>query len=154
VKKFYLIGALGLVLASGTAAPAAITATCGVLANKAIASNLLSPSNNTIFKAMTETTVTFVQGGTAPGCVMVHFSAEVVSGSPVIRAVLDGTTMGQPNEVELDTHNPTNITARSFLFIFTGVAPGRHNVRIEFRGQFAGESTQVRRKNTVVMYTP
>lgn len=140
-------------LASGVSAPAATTATCGELAVKVIASDLNSVTNITEpnFKPVSDTAMSFVQGGTAPGCVMVHFSAEL-SGSPVIRAVLDNTILGLPNEVRLDTQD-ADVTARSFLFIFTGIAPGRHNVRLEFRGQF-GESNQLRKKNTAVMYVP
>ena len=100
------------------------TATCKTTAAKVVTSNIKKvvqrgQGSIPIFS------VSFEQGGTAPGCVLVHVSIAGNIGSPFeIKAVLDGKRLGSPGPV-------ANNESPQFLFI--SVSPGLHSVEIEYR---------------------
>jgi len=85
--------------------------------------------------------VLFTQGGAVASCVIVTFTAEAFApGSRLlqIRARLDNSVTAAPGNVQLsgdDDEDGDGRWARSqaFTFIFPSVAPGPHNVRMQFR---------------------
>jgi hypothetical protein len=96
--------------------------------------------------SVADATVQFTQGGSEPGCVIVHYSSEVRGSVPLrIRALLDGDgilngTVGEPGAVTY-AHRETieeysgEYRTQSFEFVFPQVTPGPHTIKIQWRGQ-------------------
>jgi hypothetical protein len=82
-----------------------------------------------------ETAVIFTQGGASASCVIAIFSAEGFAAAGVsilIRAVMDGVTLGLPNEVRFIGESPVHYDTHTMTFIFPQVAPGSHTLRIQY----------------------
>jgi len=90
-------------------------------------------TTSTDWVVVPKTLVKFTQGGSKPGCVVVHISALPRSTYIMrIRAVLDGTIVGTPPETQFEYDSAGYLSVRSFEFVFTKVPPGKHAVRIEW----------------------
>lgn len=85
--------------------------------------------------------VSFSQGGTGSGCVIVTFTAEAFApGGRLlqVRARLDDSVTAAPETVFLSGDDDEDgdgrwARSRAFTFIFPSVAPGSHFVRMQFR---------------------
>ena len=82
------------------------------------------------YSNIAESTIPFTQGGTAPSCAIVRFSAEASTESSrlTLRALLDGQTVAQPGPVYLQSGDAFFAADRSFIFVFPKVAPGKHTL--------------------------
>jgi hypothetical protein len=112
---------------------------------------------STDYRNLPETTVTFTQGGTSSSCVIAVFSAEGFSPIGVltlIRAVMDGVTLGLPNEVKFMGDNDTQYNTHTMTFIFPQVTPGSHTLRIQYRRAEASEDEpEIGVRNVLVHHT-
>jgi hypothetical protein len=91
-------------------------------------------TTSTTYVKMPRTRLTFKQGGNKKGCAIVRLSAVPRADYIMaVRAVLDGTKIGTPGEIELEYDSPGYLSPRGFEFVFRGVQPGKHTVWIEWR---------------------
>ena len=122
---------------------AVTTGGCGALTkiNYKSDDNIDYFTSSSSFVDVPNSTVTFGQGGTTSGCVIVTFTAEAFAPSErllQIRAILENSVVAAPGNVQFsgdDDEDSNGRWARShaFTFIFPSVAPGLHNVRMQFR---------------------
>jgi hypothetical protein len=83
------------------------------------------------YKNMRQAAVTFTQGGTAPSCVLVRFSAGATSNgdSLLVRAVIDDAIIALPPERLFMRTNEGG--QQTVDFVFPSIAPGTHILRIQ-----------------------
>ena len=106
---------------------------CGKLSETEVAQNLTSQStNSTSFVNVIGSGVSFVQGGTSAGCVIVSFSAQAFTPSSIIliQALLDGV-VSDDGQVNL-AFASGNFTAYAYNFLFPAVSPGSHTLRMQY----------------------
>jgi hypothetical protein len=108
--------------------------------------------NSETFVRLDQSSTPFTVRGSGESCVLVDFSivGNVVSvngfGNNIrFRAILDAagsnpiTSAGQPAQMIQQPPNGENdAEAHSFQFVFPGVAPGQHDVAIQYKVQNAG----------------
>ncbi len=98
-------------------------------------------TTSTTFVDVPNSTVFFNEGGAGSSCVIVTFTAETFAPDSrllQVRARLDNSVTASPGVVQLsgdDDEDRDGRWARShaFTFIFPSVAPGSHDVRMQFR---------------------
>lgn len=118
-------------------------------------------TSSTGFVNVPNSSVSINQGGTGSSCVIVNFTAETFAPGDAlmqIRARLDSSVTAAPGVVQLsgdDDENGNGDWSRShaFIFIFPSVAPGWHNVRIQFRSVDSFREVTIH-KHTVVVQHP
>ena len=111
-------------------------------------------SDTSHFTDMPEVTLDFVQGGTAPGCVIVTFSAESFSPqgtAMIIRPTLDENTRSVPASVQFAANDPNLYTSRTATFVFRHVSVGPHTIRMQFMASPA-EHTEIGKHTMVVQH--
>jgi hypothetical protein len=111
----------------------AISGDCQTTAQKFVVSaRAVNSKSNGVFLNLPEG-VSFLQ--TKAGCVTVAFSGDVSAPAGTalqIRAMLDNSPSGQPADVFLvGMSGANNHAAHGMNFVFTGVAPGRHTLRMQ-----------------------
>jgi hypothetical protein len=73
--------------------------------------------------------------GTARSCIIVTYAAQMQSAAPerlLMRVVLDGSKVAEPGPIVMtadDGEQP--LTAHGFTWVFTGVAPGTHVIKVQ-----------------------
>jgi hypothetical protein len=100
-----------------------------------------------------QTAITFTQGGSVPGCVVVRFSAEVwtdIGAQLVLKPMIDDRFESNP-KVVLFFSNASDVNARSFEFVFKGIKPGRHTLNMKWLAE--NNPVSIGRHITVVQYT-
>jgi hypothetical protein len=108
-------------------------------------------STNSLYLRVPGMKTTIFQGGTVAKCVIVLFSAGIATNTIVsIRVVQDGTKTALPS-AEIFVHENNTTEARSRTFIFPNVAPGRHEIEIQYKTDQQSLLTQ---PNMVVYYIP
>ncbi|MGQ0484159.1 MAG: hypothetical protein ACT4SY_02225 [Hyphomicrobiales bacterium] len=120
--------------------------------------NKSTSSNN--FVNVPNAGVSFNQGGTGNGCVIVTFTAEAfarVSRLLQIRARLENGAIAAPGVVQLSGDDDEDrdgdwARAHAFTFIFPSVAPGAHTVRMQFRSVFFFEPVTIHKHTVVVQH--
>lgn len=144
----------------GISSAASKTINCSPAHLKIVTSSGFSTTASTTFVDIPEATVSFVQGGSAPSCVIVRFSGE--SGSKdnglTIRPLLDVRTKALPTEAAfagMECIPTVGCTTRSyaFEFVFPSVAPGTHLLRMQYEAAFSTSEVFMGRHNTVVQYS-
>jgi|GEM_PF-5794423 hypothetical protein len=111
---------------------------------------------STVFVNVPRSGLTFTQGGTAPSCVMVRFSAVTFAPDKRVldvRVLVDGR-VAQPGPVLFSGDDDEDFDGRwarahSFDFLVPNVAPGQHNVRVQARS-FTGGPVYLNTRSTVV----
>ena len=160
-----LFGMLSVAALLGPGRPAAAasrTISCSPTQLRIVTSTIIpfSSTTSTTFIDIPEATLQFVQGGTAPSCVIVRFSGESSSNENAltVRPMLDVNTKALPTEVAfggLDC-SPGGCTTRAqaFEFVFPRVAPGTHLLRMQYSAAFPPpkQPAYLGRHNTVVQY--
>jgi hypothetical protein len=127
--------------AHGAKAGARLQMSCGILNRTEVALsgttqivNQLTPTD------LNGSAVTFRVRGSTPACVIVNFTAvgTVPPASPqeqvnmIVRAVLDSTDTSLDGDIQLLTSKPNFFSdAHSYNFLFAGVPPGRHTVKMQ-----------------------
>jgi len=112
-------------------------------------------TSSTVFVDVQQTATQIVQGGKSPGCVIVDFSAMVDTDPNValnLSASLDGAS-GVPASTQL-IYNSTVFEARSVSFVFNGVAPGTHTVKLRFHSSQSGQFVRINSSNIIIHYVP
>ena len=130
--------------------PATVTAGgCTVPKANYVGTDAAASTSSTTYVTVPSMTRTFKIAGTTKTCVLVTFSAMgwAPAGELVdIEAVLDGTKVASPGEVQLtgDTdENSDGKWARSHAMqsVFSNVSPGSHTVVVLYRSFFGGSVT-------------
>ena len=146
LKKNLAVGVALATLALGFTAPraGAITGKCTSMTRMSFAVASIGASTSSMaFTTIPETTVSFTQHGTRPGCVVVRFSAEsfAPNRSMYVRSLLDREfvvgTLGLPADVQLsgdddEDHDLSAARAHSYDFVFTNVKPGPHRIEMQW----------------------
>jgi hypothetical protein len=115
------------------------------------------------FVNVPDMTLSFTQGGTSSGCVLVRYSAEVLS-SPgtsgdndqmIVRPLLDGSVQSVPPQSDLtsdddEDHDRRFLRAHSFEFLFASVSPGPHTIVMQWRGTQSSVMNKRSRVTTVL----
>jgi hypothetical protein len=122
--------------------------------------NIRKSTSSTSFVNVPNAGVSFTQGGTGSGCVIVTFTAEAfarVSRLLQIRARLDNSSTAAPGVVQLSGDDDEDgdgdwARAHAFTFIFPSVAPGAHTVRMQFRSVFFFEPVTIHKHTVVVQH--
>lgn len=104
--------------------------------------------------------VSFTQGGSSNGCVIVSFSGESYAPSGrllLLQARLDSSSTASPGIVQFsgdDDENGNSKWARShaFNFVFQSVAPGPHFVTIRYRTATSGRRVFMGKHATVIQH--
>jgi hypothetical protein len=141
---------------SAAPAPQPIVGGCNTPKMKFIVSRNGFSTGSMIFANIPEAAVSFTQGGTRPGCVVVRFSAQSYAGANNtlhVRAFLDNKTAGLPASVQYAAEQNVISDAHAYDFVFPSVAPGVHVLRMQFRSDDGG-SVKVGATNTIVQYVP
>jgi hypothetical protein len=115
-------------------------------------SDVSADTSSAAFSAVPQVGVKFTQGGAAPSCVLVRYSAMASATAPKwipLRVVLDGNTIALPGEIQYEGYTQDISLARSFDFIFPRVKPGLHAVRVEWRS-FNGGIVYMHKRTIVV----
>jgi hypothetical protein len=142
----------------------AVPVNCSKLANIdiAVAVNSITTFSQT-FVNVPDMALSFTQGGTTPGCVIVRYSAEVLS-SPgasgdndqmIVRPLLDGNVQSLPPQSDLtsdddEDHDRRFLRSHSFEFLFSSVSPGPHTVVMQWRGTQSSVMNKRSRITTVL----
>ncbi len=158
-KLALAIAAVGLLpfLTDSAAAAPLVNVACGTTGSNAkVYTAMVQNSGSSSFVDVIGTNVTFKQGGTTNGCVIVTFAAEAMvstSAQMIVRALLETDAVCGPADVSFvpSSLQPAGLGARSMTFVCTNVAPGNHTVRMQFRFTGAG-SVQLGARTTVVQY--
>ncbi len=148
---------------SRTVVPTAVTTGgCGALTkiNYKSDDNINYFTSSSSFVDVPNSTVTFGQGGTTSGCVIVTFTAEAFApGNRLlqVRAILENSVVAAPGNVQFsgdDDEEGDDRWARShaFTFIFPSVAPGLHNVRMQFRSPDIFGNVYIHKHTVVVQH--
>jgi hypothetical protein len=150
-------------LADGEAAARAVTSgSCSGLsivkykADSAVDASTTSSS----YVNVPNTSISFLQGGSGNGCVIVTFSAESWAeyGRLIfVRARLDDAITAAPGAVQFSGDDDEDgdgrwARSRAFTFVFPAVPPGAHFVRMEYRSVTAGRRVYIGKHNTVVQH--
>ena len=95
--------------------------------------------------------ITFVQGRT--GCVLVTFSSEIQAPAGLqIRPLLDGNPTSVPSTTILAILSQ-NYETHSMSYVFTGVRPGRHQLRFEIASGLGAAPAYLQMRTTILSYT-
>ncbi|HEY3247218.1 MAG TPA: hypothetical protein VGK88_02850 [bacterium] len=95
----------------------------------------------------------FTISGTVKECLEVDFSASAVANSGatmIVRAILDSGTIGLPAQVFFSSQTNWDY-AQAFNFAFKDVAPGSHQVKIQWKS-LGGVSISLEPRSLIVRY--
>jgi hypothetical protein len=139
--------------APATLGPAAVTAATGVckIGKQAFAVHGYTATLSTSFVDVAGASVTFNVGGRGSTCLTVNYTAVAESSGTAgdVRAVLDGSTIGNPARSMLTYFDSWKSTAASF--VITGVSPGTHTLTIQF-ASFGGQIVEITTGTLIVSY--
>ena len=97
-------------------------------------------TTSTNFVNMPQSVINFVQGGNAPGCVILTFTSVITTASTwmYVNARLDGTNSIDAGRLfgRVDFQD-----TRTGVFVFQNVAPGNHKIVLQFRSNNGGNVT-------------
>jgi len=150
-------------LLGGAAAAAPTTGSCSPTEMKFIASDpTFFETKSTEFVNLPQAAINFTQGGNRSSCVIVSvsaasFAAARTPGTPTpmtVRVMLDDETPGLPGQVDFSDGGDGGNQVRSFDFIFTEVAPGKHTMHVQFKADPGAVATDFNRHNIIVQFAP
>src|SRR5689334_18936441 len=103
-SRFWLAAAMALACAimPGLALAGNVGGTCSPTRAKFVNDPDIRPTTSTTFVALPGAAINFVQGGASASCVIVQFSAAVITSTNAqltIQATLDGTTNALPDSM-------------------------------------------------------
>jgi hypothetical protein len=149
-------------LAWASAPAEAITGSCAPLARMSYAvSTRYVVSESVQWVAIPEDSVSFIQHGAVPACVIVRYSSSVLASDKravIIRAAIDAGSLvyalAEPPFVHLsadhDDGEGGEVRSHSFEFVFPNVKPGPHKVTIQWKMNAAGGVMTTHRHTTIV----
>ncbi|MGH6790151.1 MAG: hypothetical protein ACRECC_10780 [Pseudolabrys sp.] len=146
--------AAALAVPAPAAADAAVTLNCATGATRVVMLPSDNPTRplpaNAGFATLPGMATAIKQGGTRNGCVIVYFSAGVVSGSAVsVRAVLDNVP-ANPSSIHVFVSGGVP-AADMTSFVFSSVAPGSHKIDIQYSSTGTVEFADM---HMIVNYAP
>jgi hypothetical protein len=141
----------------------ATTGTCTMKKANFTASTLdFSTTTSATFVNIPEGLVSFTQGGSTSGCVIVDFSGMVFANAAgaaleYVRAVLNTGAVAVPFETQFNGDDDEDADGRwarshAYTFVFPSVAPGAHTIQMQFRSLVAGQTVFMHRHTTVVYH--
>lgn len=136
---------------------APVTGSCNPTAVKFSASTMSASTTSSAFKNIPEASISFMQGGMTPSCVIVRFTlttyTEFAVDGLAVRAFMDGTTAAMPALLEVRGENDMFGYPRTLEFLFPSVDPGNHNVRMQFSNS-KGHHSNIGDHVMIVHYIP
>jgi hypothetical protein len=134
--------------AAGAAEAASATGNCVTTATKYRVADTSAGTTSTSFVNVLQSGLTFVQGGSAPGCVIVSFTAVITTADAwmYVKPTLDGENPVDPNS---GVWRVTVQDSRTAVFVFTNVSPGSHSLVMKFRSNNGGNVTVYNRTATL-----
>src|SRR6476620_581694 len=95
------------------------------------------------FVRVTNSQISFTQGGTAPSCVIVSFTSEASAAANEVmrmRVLLDSSTTCLPDDNIFVRSNATvtDLADRAMNFVCPDIAPGDHDVQVQYRSTNGG----------------
>jgi hypothetical protein len=132
----------------GAVSPDAVTANTGVCKNvkQAFAVHTYAITQSTTFVDITSNTgpaaVTFTVSGTTNTCLIVYYTASAQSTGTAgyVRALLDGTKVGNPVQALVSYFSGWKSAAANF--VLTGVPPGKHTLAMQFKS-YGGQAVEL-----------
>jgi hypothetical protein len=117
-----------------------------------------SITSSITFVDVPEATVTFRQGGTTSGCIIVNFTGEPFApgnGDVVmLRVLVDDTTELPPGTEQFSGDDDEDFDGhwtRAQAFTWAGfVTPGSHKIQIQYKSYFGGPVAMNRHTTTVL----
>jgi len=117
-------------------------------------------TSSTGFVNIPNSVVSFAQGGTTNDCVIVTFTAEAIAPANrlmLVRSVLDSSVVAAPGGVQFTGDNDEDFDGRwarshAFTFVFPSVAPGLHNVKMQFRSPATFGNVYIHKHTVVVQH--
>jgi hypothetical protein len=137
---------------AGTAA--IITGTCKAAKVHFSSNDTSTATTSTSMVDLTGASVSFKTGGSGTSCVVADFTGQAFAPHPdliQIQALLDGVA-GSPGVVQL-VGDDTGVYSDSYSmqFVWTGVLPGTHLLKIQWKSFFGG-SVAINRSTVVVQH--
>src|SRR5262245_41575645 len=134
--------------AGDRAAGARALTSCSKLSRIEVAQSGVSQSTgSTVPVDVVGSSIGFIVGGAVPSCVLVSFSGQAFGPANgtlmMVRAVRDGAIVSVDGEIQFVAESITFSDAHAYNFLFTGVPPGFHSVKMQYRSFFAGDTVTI-----------
>jgi hypothetical protein len=108
-------------------------------------------TTSTSFVTILNSSIAFVQGGSASGCVIASFTSVITTATSAwmtVKATLDGSDPVDPNQ---GLWRVSVQESRTAVFAFADVAPGDHKITMKFKSS-DGQNVCVYNRTTTVSY--
>jgi hypothetical protein len=157
MKRFLpiLAGAASIAILASSASAVVLGQNCGTLPRVNIAHSTSSQTGSSnSFAPIAGSSVNFTAGGAANSCVIVLFSAQAYapSGRLIwVRALLDGL-QSFDGQIAFAAEDGAFAQSHSYNFLFPSVAPGAHNVFLQYRSQVNGQAVNIDRFSVDVLH--
>jgi hypothetical protein len=119
---------------------------CGALPRvSTVHSTITQTGTSNNFAPVAGSLVDFTAGGAVSTCVIVSFSAQAYAplGRLIwVRAILDGAP-SVDGQIAFAAEDGNFAQARIYNFLFPSVAPGAHQVFLEYRSQVSGQAVNI-----------
>jgi hypothetical protein len=143
-----LVGSATMAMLTSSANAIVVGRNCGPLPQVAtVHSTDRQTGSSDVFAPVAGSLVGFTVAGTVNRCVIVSFSAQAYApaGRLIwVRALLDRRP-SIDGEIAFAAEDGNFAQARSYSFLFPSVAPGSHQVFVEYRSQVNGEAVNIDR---------
>lgn len=132
-----------------------ITSTCNTKRSSFASNDTNTTITSTAFVDIPGMLVSFSIPGALSTCLTVHYSGQTfapggATGLMVVRAVLDDALIGHPGEVQMVGGNAGPYSnSHANQWVYTNVAPGFHQVKMQFRS-FFGSSVSINKGTMTV----
>jgi hypothetical protein len=146
MKRLFFALAMGVFASQATAA--IVARNCGALpqVNTVHSTNSQTGTSN-VFAPVAGSLVNFTVAGAVNSCVIVSFSAQAYApnGRLIwVRALRDGV-QGFDGQIAFAAEDGNFAQTHSYSFLFPSVAPGAHQVFLEYRSQVNGQAVNIDR---------
>jgi len=151
----------GLAASAGTNKPATVVSGfCPTPGTHFVAAdNTGVTTTSTTMVDVADMSVSFTTSGSQAWCATATFSAfTFASGDALmfVQAIMDGTTVGAPGEVQFDGDSDEDAdgkwaTSRAYTFVFPSVSVGAHTIKVQFRS-YDGKSVAIHKRSLVVFH--
>jgi hypothetical protein len=164
IRSLMFVSALAMLTTAGLAADGqpskskrggkALISCSNVVKVEVAQSGASQSTSSSSFVDVAGSSIGFIVGGSVPSCVLVDFSAQAFAPATgtlmMVRALRDGGIGSVDGEIQLAAESASFSDAHAYNFLFTGVTPGFHTVKMQYRTFFAGDTVTINDFNMVV----
>jgi hypothetical protein len=145
---FKLTGSVAIAMLASSADAAVVARNCGPLTQvNTVHGTTSQTGSSNLFAPVAGSLVNFTVAGTKNSCVIVSFSAQAYApaGRLIwVRAKRDGVP-SIDGEIAFAAEDGNFAQSHSYSFLFPSVAPGAHQVFLEYRSEVNGEAVNIDR---------